>query len=256
MLSKTISWFRRRHLKTRAAVAGMIVTFMFVVPVASAHAEDTGSSSEIGDLPVDVAATVQTRFEAVYLTNTGSKKNRTKAIQATMLAVDRWYAGQLGGKSPTLVGGANPTVLTIRNSKAANAITGGFDSNARRGIVNGWHESGLIPADVIPIIFVEGHRGDGDCGWTSKQYINDSTTPTDMHIVIPMDACRIYPSATTKFPNGATYLVAHELGHALGAEHSYANSRDLLYNGGSRKWTAIRISPTERRIISTSPALR
>jgi hypothetical protein len=203
--------------------------------------------------------TTQTRFEAIYLTNTNSKENRTKAIKNTMLTVGRWYAGQLDGAAPTLVGGKNPTVLTIRNTENANKMAHGLKSNGYEtgnpeSIINGWREKGLIKPDVIPIIFVEG-RGGNTCGWTQQSGLENSNTPTDAHIIIPMDTCRIYPSTSSKFPDGATYLVAHEMGHALGAEHSYSNSRDLLYDSGNRNWGAIRLSPTERKIISTSPAI-
>ena len=62
-----------------------------------------------------------------------------------------------------------------------------------------------------------------------------------------MPGCDIFPDAASRFPDGATYLAAHELVHGLGAArpcaphgvagHVNDDRADLIYDGpGDRDW--------------------
>jgi hypothetical protein len=74
-------------------------------------------------------------------------------------------------------------------------------------------------------------------------------------LLMPMDNCDIHPTETSTFPFGGTYLLVHELTHALGAVPSCAphsegtghvddDVRDVLYNGPlPRDWDNLTLDP-------------
>ena len=73
--------------------------------------------------------------------------------------------------------------------------------------------------------------------------------------MIPMPNCDIEPSSPATFPYGATYLVAHEITHMLGAARSCGanddgtghvsdDNRDIIYSGpGGRDWNNLMLDP-------------
>ena len=92
-------------------------------------------------------------------------------------------------------------------------------------------------------VILEGSEASGACGYTSSI------------VVIPVDNCDIQPSTPAQWPYGITYLMAHELTHALGAVSSCApnsipgghlddDNRDILYQGsGGRDWNNLMLDP-------------
>ena len=125
--------------------------------------------------------------------------------------------------------------------------------NSERELAREWKESGVIPADSVPVIFLEGGRDARACGWAQPLEYFETLQHWSWMIVMPMDRCEIYPDTQGELPRGATYLTAHEIGHTLGGKHSYVDRRDLLYMGGGRDWQNLRLSTSEVASMIDSP---
>ena len=162
--------------------------------------------------------------------------------------VAAWFGDQLNGRSPRCgvdaVGA--PTVAVVVSGLDPSALAGSADVVG--ALAAAWRSSGLIAVNAVPVVYVEGKQAqEMACGWTSH---GRST-----YVVIPMDNCDIHPQNDSRFPYGATYLLAHEMLHALGAVsdsaphydgsgHVNDDPRDLIYFGQSRRdWANLTIDP-------------
>ena len=89
------------------------------------------------------------------------------------------------------------------------------------------------------VVWSQAGDGSGACGWASSGH----------GILVMAEAnCGISPATPASFPAGATYLLAHELTHLLGAVpgcaphetnggHVGDSNADILYSGpGTRDW--------------------
>ena len=153
-------------------------------------------------------------------------------IAATIEAVQVFLQQDVGR---TLRFAPGTTVITVSD---------GTDGQIAQQISNQ-----LADPDKIFLGFVESPGGVGACGRT---FLAD---PGEAPIsLVLMPACDIYPEAGPQvFPGGATYLVLHELLHALGAVpacapnyiaggHSNDSRADMLYAGpGGRDWDNLTI---------------
>jgi len=168
-------------------------------------------------------------FRPIYLTDSDSTTDRTAAIRHDVSVIKKWFSDQIPGRELRFVDLSNITI--IRDTKINRS-----DSTENRSIVDTWRKTGVIGQFDVPIVYAESTGGPG-CAWESELEYG--------YIWLPMDYCKIYPSETAQYPYGATYVVSHEITHALGAaEHFSDNNRDVLYNGtGDRDWLNIVLDP-------------
>lgn len=197
----------------------------------------------------DIGMPETTSFTLVYaLPADGTEvQGRVEGIQLAAETVDDWFAGQMDGLSPRFITGADgaPSVLTLLThmtaAELASAAYSDFDEEVAR-----WFGLGLLKPGTLPVIYLEGELWT-PCGWST----GDS-------IVMPMPNCGIYPgtSPTSGFPYvGSSYLLAHEMTHALGAAddaaphadgtgHVTDDRRDIIYAGpGGRDWDNLMLDP-------------
>ena len=177
-------------------------------------------------------------FQAVYVvpSDKAPMEGLAPAIAHELAVVQSWYDSQTGGTHPVFV----------REGDAISVVTVGLPGSLAEFDTVGKIVSEIRPA--LPavgnqhlVLYVEGQltSAEGEvtaCGWASN------------HVVIPMDNCDIRPVLGSNWPYGATYLLAHELAHVLGAvpecapNHGYSghaldDRRDLLYAGAEgRDW--------------------
>ncbi len=157
----------------------------------------------------------------------------TSAIAHEVVVVQSWYDSQTGGTHPIFVrDGDSISVLTVQ---LPGPLTE-FDTDKK--ILGRIREAFPATENQHLALYVEGQLTEGGevtaCGWASH------------HVVIPMDNCDIRPVQGSVWPHGATYLLAHELAHVLGAVpecapnyghngHALDDRRDLLYSGTERR---------------------
>jgi hypothetical protein len=174
---------------------------------------------------------------------------RAEGIAHEAEVVDAWFAGQMAGLSPRFVTNdtGRPTVTSVQSTLDAATLSATAD--VVDDVDAGWHADGTVAADAIPIVFVEGRQSFmdyGACGW----WTGDSRIS---HITMPMGNCDIYPGVDTEFPYGGTYLLAHEMTHALGpvsdnaphndgTGHLTDDPRDII-SGIGRDWSHMMIDP-------------
>jgi hypothetical protein len=197
--------------------------------------------------PVYLHATVQdgtdaTRYVAIYAKPKDvSRASRTAAIQHELGEVLAWYGTQTSGLRPRFLrshGAIVVKTLAVPLTKAQLASSA-HGNDSLTDLTKYLARSGLVGRSTIPIIYAESSSNTfGNCG-VDGGYV----------AVLWMRACGgIYPSTTTAFPYGATYLAAHEMTHAMGAVlncaphstgdgHVSDSPRDILYEGPqARDW--------------------
>ena len=188
-------------------------------------------------------------IQAVYVvpSDKTSVMGQASAIAHEIVVVQSWFDTQTGGTHPVFARDGNSiSVATVNLSGSLEAI----DTDTR--IVVEIREA-LPAAENQPLaLFVEGQldKDDGGsaCGWA--HYRNSPGW-----LVILIDNCDIRPLQGSVWPYGATYLLAHELTHLLGAVPSCApnygynghvvdDRRDLLYQGAEpRDWDNLILDP-------------
>lgn len=154
-----------------------------------------------------------TQFQLFYVHPADSKPvaGRSAGIQHIAMQADTWLASEIGGGlSPRFVRGTDgrPSVLTIASILSKSEITDrediAFDA------MPSYVARGVVKPRVLPIFFIEGEQDYDACAW----YWDGRNGP---YISFPMDNCEIYPSVEDTFPDYASYTLAHEIVHALGA---------------------------------------
>ena len=177
------------------------------------------------------------RIQAIYAipADADAVEGREQAIAHNVAQVQRWFRSQTGGKHPLFeLDGTRIAVETVTMPLAASeykATDFGLYGEIR----------GLAGAegDTPVLIFFEGQLGDfGNCGWQGPNYV-----------FIPIKNCDIEPVNGSTWPGGATYIIAHELTHLLGAtqpcapnhddnspSHTNDSNRDVLYSEADRDW--------------------
>ncbi|MDQ1247592.1 MAG: hypothetical protein QG597_1962 [Actinomycetota bacterium] len=198
------------------------------------------------DVYDDEPKVTPTRFHLLYMhpSDRAPVAGRAEAIGHIAQVVDAWFAQQMSGLSPRFVADAtgNPIVTVIPSTKDAATLstyTGDLiDSRT-------WMAVGILEPDALPILFIDGMPAAPSCGHYTW----------GLGIEIPMDSCQIYPDAAARFPFGGTYLLAHEMTHALGGAdrnaphtdgggHVTDDPRDIIFNGvGGRDWEHLALDP-------------
>ncbi len=183
------------------------------------------------------------QFIAVYVTTLGATPvvGRLQAIAHEIGVMQRWYDSQTGGKHPRFVrSGDLPLVLHIGITATASSLRNmpSQDQEIWRAVAS--HPS---VGGAMPVIYLDGVTA-AYCGQTSSYMV-----------YIPTTSCSIEPGADSVWPFGGTYVLAHELAHALGAvprcaphvgngSHIIDDPRDLLYSGTEpRAWSELILDP-------------
>jgi hypothetical protein len=187
--------------------------------------------------------------QAVHAVPSGSSPvpGIVPAIQHEIDLVDGWFRGQtIGGKGLDWArdaGGAiDVLVVSIDRTRAELEAA----ANPEQDLIESLQRAGVGGPDSIVAVYIEaGTSSFAGCGETSQGYS-----------VLWMTACDIHPDVSTpSWPYGATYLVAHEVTHALGAvpscaphegngSHVIDDNRDVLYAGpDGRDWDHLMLDP-------------
>lgn len=171
------------------------------------------------------------------------------AVRHEIDVVTAWFAGQTAnGARPrwrrtTDVPGDGdglPVVSVVPIPHTAAQIAAAADPPAT---VSDDVAGALPAAEGVDVVWVDA-VGDGSaCGVTGAA------------VVLWQAACGIRPSTTSSWPYGGTYLLAHEMTHALGAAgrcaphtdgggHVTDDPRDVIYQGPQpRTWAALALDP-------------
>jgi hypothetical protein len=182
----------------------------------------------------------------VYPKGTQPTPGRTAAIAHVGHEVRYWFAAQMGGPAPKFysAGDGFPTVVSIEANLAAQALSTG---DIVKDSLAGWQSAGLLPADALPIVWIEGRQALRACAVSHVDGVR--------YISVAMGICGIYPTGQDVLPYGATYVLAHEILHELGAMsdnaphndgmgHVNDNPTDLLYFGSlARDWKHLTLDP-------------
>jgi len=184
----------------------------------------------------------QDRLRTVYLTNTKSRKDRSEAIIDTSKVAKQWFADQ----GLDLRWKANDVTI-VRDTALAKAIVTYNSDNAVSTLLT---DAGVINANEIPIVYVERpNQRIGSCGWAEQ---GDTFSA-----ILPVGACGIYPTTNQQWPHGGSYLLAHEIGHTLGADHISKPRAALLYQGSKdRAWNKLRIAAPNKQVMKQSPVVK
>lgn len=184
-----------------------------------------------------------TTIHAAYVvpSDVSAVAGRSQGIHDTVIAVQEWFAPQTDGRYPVFV--RDDTAITVATvvldeTAAELAAMSTFEGDAT---ITAQIRAGYpATAESELFVFLEGSLGSA-CGYSSSL------------VMIPIDNCGIAPTSQA-FPFGATYLVAHEVTHMLGAVPSCApnhvsghvddDNRDIIYLGPSgRDWFNLMLDP-------------
>ena len=144
-------------------------------------------------------------IQAVYAISAGVSPvaTREQAIADTVAEVQRWFRSQTGGKHPIFArNGSSISVARVQLPLAESELpdrNSGYIDNIRQQL-------GAGPNAPLLIVSEGEFARNSFCGWESDQVV-----------VIPIGNCDIALKVDTEWPGGATYIVAHELAHLLGA---------------------------------------
>ncbi len=221
---------------------------------------------------------VRVQFQLVYLYPAGTKPvaGRIEKMTIATQLVQLWFSGQMAGLSPRFATDASgrPSVVSVQAPLDSASLAA--EKDYADVLIPTWRATGVIPVDSFPIIFVEGTQTFAGCGWLGG---TGTGTGPDQHITIPMGNCEIYPTAA-RFPEGSSYLLAHEITHSLGgasdnaphsdgAAHVTDDPRDVIFSDDvdvDRDWDHLTLDPghddyyltgrTDLTNIETSPLLQ
>lgn len=199
-----------------------------------------------GLTPTPATAASDAELQAVYVvpSDVAAVDGRTSATSDTIIATQGWFEEELGGMYPVFHRNESaiivPTVVLDETAAELFALTSsGVDATVSAQIdatVDGASDRELV-------VFLEAAVNTSACGYRSSL------------IMIPMPNCGIEPSSGIRFPYGATYLVAHEVTHMLGAARSCGanydgtghvtdDNRDIIYSGSAgRDWSNLMLDP-------------
>lgn len=207
-----------------------------------------GGTAALGDAVVSRTSCgpegifVQTvSYRAIYSVPAGVTADPAipAAIAHTVELTEDWFAAQTGGWRPRFDRDSTGAVIVDTVQLSATEST--------QPAVEAIFARSMVPLGTATVVWHEGPSERDACG-TSFERLNS--------IVMWMPQCNIYPRSTTSaFPFGATYLLAHELTHSLGAvepcaphydgtSHANDDPRDVIYEGQqSRRWDALTLDP-------------
>lgn len=181
-------------------------------------------------------------FEVFYALTADQTAEPTmvSAIRHELEVVSDWFATQTSGRRPRFVrSGGQIAVTTLQLPRTRAQLEAA--PSALHQIEQDLAAAGRLAEDRTAIVYVD--SGGDACGVTSDA------------IALFMAECTIYPSTTSSFPFGGTYLAVHEMTHAFGAVRGCAphyiggghvgdDPRDVLYAGpGDRDWDNLMLDP-------------
>jgi len=191
-----------------------------------------------------VTTPIEKAFRLFYVRPAGSAAvpARPAQIVSQVNAARTWFAGQLGGVAPLVTGADGvPAVTSVVLPWTQAQISGLADAQQS---INDHLDVTYGLAGQRMVTWLEGTVDESYCG------VWDGTS-----MFLPMDNCGIYPAEGAVFPYNGTYLLVHELTHALGAVPSCAphfdgtghvndDPRDVLYDGPlPRDWDNLMLDP-------------
>ena len=189
----------------------------------------------------EVDPSITNLIQAVYVVPAGTTPpdGQTAAIAHEIGVVQSWFDTQTDGLHPIFTrDGDSFSVVTVNLSSPLGEFT------SITPILAEIHAAVPSVASHALVIYIEGEFNRGSCGWTRAR-----------EIVIPIHNCDIRPVQGSEWPHAATYLLAHELTHLLGAVppcapnydgtwHVDDDRRDVLYNGPERRdWDNLMLDP-------------
>ena len=196
--------------------------------------------------PTPAAASPASELQAVYVvpSDVSPVAGRGAATSDTIIATQEWFEEELGGDYPVFhrdeSGIVVPTVVLEESSAELFALSSG---NVDATITSQIDAAVAGAVDRELVVFLEAEVNTQACGYRSSL------------IMIPMPNCGIEPRESETFPYGATYLVAHEVTHMLGAARSCGanydgtghvtdDNRDIIYSGSAgRDWSNLTLDP-------------
>ena len=151
----------------------------------------------------EVDPSITNLIQAVYVVPAGTTPpdGQTAAIAHEIGVVQSWFDTQTDGLHPIFTrDGDSFSVVTVNLSSPLGEFT------SITPILAEIHAAVPSVASHALVIYIEGEFNRGSCGWTRAR-----------EIVIPIHNCDIRPVQGSEWPHAATYLLAHELTHLLGA---------------------------------------